>query len=67
MRKPILFVSMMLYVIPGLAQVPPDPGVKVGETIPGFQLPDQNGKQQSLASLAGPKGLMLVFYRSADW
>jgi peroxiredoxin len=28
---------------------------------------DQKGQSRSLASLTGPKGLMLVFYRSADW
>jgi hypothetical protein len=38
-----------------------------GDTIPGFSLPDQNGKVQTLASIAGPRGAMLVFYRSADW
>ena len=38
-----------------------------GETIPTFSLVDQNGKTQTLKSLAGPKGAMLVFYRSADW
>jgi cytochrome oxidase Cu insertion factor (SCO1/SenC/PrrC family) len=47
--------------------VPEDPGVKVGAKVPAFQLPDQNGKTQTLASLRGPKGLMLVFFRSADW
>ncbi|MBL8233884.1 MAG: redoxin domain-containing protein [Bryobacterales bacterium] len=47
--------------------LPADPGVKTGARIPRFQLKDQNGKTQSLESLRGPKGLMLVFYRSADW
>jgi hypothetical protein len=32
-----------------------------------FTLPDQHGRSRTLASLMGPKGLMLVFYRSADW
>jgi len=43
------------------------PGVKIGEAVPSFSLSDQNGKAQTLASLTGPKGLMLVFFRSADW
>ncbi|MCC6364633.1 MAG: hypothetical protein IT165_14025 [Bryobacterales bacterium] len=47
--------------------LPTDPGVKVGETMPAFSLPDQNGKTQTLESLRGPRGLMLVFFRSADW
>jgi cytochrome oxidase Cu insertion factor (SCO1/SenC/PrrC family) len=63
--------AILLLIGMGSAQTSADhakgPGVKIGETIPAFSLPDQNGKQQSLASLRGPKGLMLVFFRSADW
>ncbi|MFN7935660.1 MAG: hypothetical protein U0R19_20180 [Bryobacteraceae bacterium] len=51
-----------------LAQQPAfDPGPKPGEEFPAFSLPDQNGKAQTLESLRGPKGLMVVFHRSADW
>jgi len=42
-------------------------GPMVGEKVPDFTLPDQNGKQWSLHDLMGPKGLLLVFTRSADW
>jgi hypothetical protein len=42
-------------------------GPKVGETAPEFELPDQHGARRTLSSLSGPKGTMLVFYRSADW
>jgi hypothetical protein len=42
-------------------------GPDVGKRIPGFEAQDQNGKPQTLASISGPKGAMLVFYRSADW
>ena len=42
-------------------------GPQVGATVPAFSGTDQFGKPQSLASLSGPKGLMLVFSRSADW
>jgi peroxiredoxin len=35
--------------------------------VPEFTLLDQKGQSRTLASLMGPKGLMLVFYRSADW
>ena len=38
-----------------------------GERVPDFSLRDQNGQTRTLASVMGPKGLMLVFYRSADW
>ena len=42
-------------------------GPQVGERIPDFSLSDQNGKPWNLQSIMGPKGAMLVFYRSADW
>lgn len=42
-------------------------GPMVGDTIPAFSAPDQNGKMQNLASVAGPKGAVLLFFRSADW
>ena len=42
-------------------------GPKVGEVVPDFELRDQNGTPRRLSSLMGPRGAMLVFYRSADW
>jgi hypothetical protein len=42
-------------------------GPKAGEKVPDFTLPDHTGKQWSLHNLMGPKGLLLVFVRSADW
>jgi hypothetical protein len=42
-------------------------GPQVGERIPDFDLKDQNGKSWTLQSILGPKGAMLVFFRSADW
>jgi peroxiredoxin len=42
-------------------------GPQVGARVPEFTLLDQKGQSRTLASLMGPKGLMLVFYRSADW
>jgi hypothetical protein len=48
----------------------PDPqtlGPKVGERVPDFSLPDQHGAGRSLRSTFGPKGAVLVFFRSADW
>ena len=42
-------------------------GPQVGERVPDFGLSDQNGKTQTLESIMGPKGAMLVFIRSADW
>ena len=42
-------------------------GPQVGERVPGFSLPDQNGRIQTLQSIMGPNGAMLLFHRSADW
>jgi peroxiredoxin len=42
-------------------------GPNPGEKVPGFTLPDQSGQPRSLSSLQGPKGLVLLFFRSADW
>lgn len=42
-------------------------GPEVGSTVPTLEAPDQNGQPQSLKSILGPNGAMLVFYRSADW
>ena len=42
-------------------------GPKVGEALPEFSLRDQGGHIESLKSLLGPKGAVIVFFRSADW
>ena len=42
-------------------------GPQVGQRAIDFSLPDQNGHIHTLKSIAGPKGTMLVFFRSADW
>ncbi len=42
-------------------------GPQVGQTVPDFSLADQNGKVFTRASIMGPKGALLLFYRSADW
>jgi hypothetical protein len=42
-------------------------GPEIGAKMPDFQAVDQDGKSHTLASLFGPKGAVLVVYRSADW
>jgi len=42
-------------------------GPKIGERVPDFSLPDQHGTTRTLQSTFGPKGAVLVFFRSADW
>ena len=42
-------------------------GPRVGTTVPPFSGSDQFGRTQTLETAMGPKGVMLVFFRSADW
>ena len=42
-------------------------GPQVGAVVPAFSGTDQFGRSQTLSSVYGPKGAMLVFFRSADW
>lgn len=55
----------------GPGSPPPVPveqrGPAIGEPIPQIDAVDQFGRRHTLATLAGPKGLVLLFVRSADW
>jgi hypothetical protein len=42
-------------------------GPQVGAVVPAFSGTDQFGRPHTPASVMGPKGAMLVFFRSADW
>ena len=42
-------------------------GPVVGERIPDFSAQDQASREQTLKSIMGRKGVMIVFFRSADW
>jgi hypothetical protein len=54
-----------------VAQTPPVDtsriGPQVGTAVPSVSGVDQFGRPQSLGSIYGPKGAMIVFFRSADW
>lgn len=74
MRIASLFIgSALAAAVTGLAgQAPPavdtsNIGPQVGAVVPAFSGTDQFGKPHTLASVMGPKGAMLVFFRSADW
>ncbi len=43
------------------------PGVPAGNAAPPFRARDQFAKERTLSSLMGPNGLVLLFFRSADW
>ena len=42
-------------------------GLRAGQKAPEFSARDQFGKTQTLETLRGLKGTVLLFYRSADW
>jgi hypothetical protein len=42
-------------------------GPNAGQPVPAFSAQDQDGRTQTLQSVMGPKGAILVFFRSADW
>lgn len=42
-------------------------GPAAGSIAAGFSLFDQSGRRHTLESLMEPRGLVLVFFRSADW
>jgi hypothetical protein len=42
-------------------------GLSVGQKAPAFSARDQLGHAQTLDTLKGPSGTVLLFFRSADW
>ncbi len=72
LRSAIVVVTAALSVAALAGQAPPPVdtskiGPQVGTAVPAFSGTDQFGKPRTLASVMGPKGAMLVFFRSADW
>jgi cytochrome oxidase Cu insertion factor (SCO1/SenC/PrrC family) len=67
----LLLASLTLLAAQATAPSPqPDPmtlGPAVGQTLPAFEVKDSKGVPRTFASLSGPEGLVLVFFRSADW
>jgi len=43
------------------------PGLAIGARVPAFRAMDQFGHERDFASLRAPHGLVLLFFRSADW
>jgi hypothetical protein len=68
MRIAALLLVVLLSMA-GAAQTPDVSkiGLPVGAAVPPIQGIDQFGRPQTLASISGPNGAMLVFFRSADW
>jgi len=67
--KSLMLVFLIAFEL-GLTQVVEKPfevGLRIGEKIPPFRLVSQRGQEFDFKSLKGPKGLALLFVRSADW
>jgi cytochrome oxidase Cu insertion factor (SCO1/SenC/PrrC family) len=45
----------------------PSVGLEIGQLAPTFALPDQFGHQHTNETFKGPKGTVILFFRSADW
>ena len=66
----VVLVTLLAVAAPCAAQTSIDVqrlGPQVGDRVAPFSLQDQTGQTQTLASIMGPNGAMLVFSRSVDW
>ncbi len=72
-RYGTLLAATLLFSVPVMSQSSRAPidvnalGPQVGESVPDFSLRDQNGEAQTLESIMGPRGALILFHRSADW
>jgi hypothetical protein len=68
----VIVLAVVLWSAAGSAQQPAGVdtskiGPQVGAVVPPLAGTDQFGTPRTLPSVYGPKGAMLVFFRSADW
>jgi hypothetical protein len=68
----IVLMMTLIFCMAGAAKVnseTPDlpTGPAIGEQIPEFRLPDQDGITRNITDLLGADGAVLNFYRSALW
>lgn len=59
---PLVFLAALL-----AGSATTEPGPALAQRLPAFEAQDQDARPRSFDSLAGPQGLLLVFFRSADW
>jgi hypothetical protein len=64
MKKPV--AALFLWVM-ALCRQNIKIGPYAGQPVPALSAQDRDGRTQTLQSVMGPKGAMLVFFRSADW
>ena len=63
----LVFLTIVLHASPQATSQSKEAGPAAGQRIPPFKARDQFGREQTLSSLSGPNGLILLFVRSADW
>lgn len=66
----MLLAPLLAAALQAAAPERPDPmtlGPAIGQALPSFEAKDALGAPRSFDSLKGPNGLVLVFFRSADW
>jgi hypothetical protein len=66
-KRPLIEVATWTLLIAALRGQIIKTGPDMGQRVPAFSAQDQGGRNQTLKSIMGPKGAMLVFFRSADW
>jgi peroxiredoxin Q/BCP len=68
-RRLTAVLTLALFLVPMTARAQEnfDPGLKVGDSIPQFELRDQDGALQNFGSLKGTHGLAMLFFRLAAW
>ncbi len=59
------FCAALVLVFAGQPEIKTGP--QPGTPVPHFVATDENGMSRTSESLLGPKGALLVFFRSADW
>jgi hypothetical protein len=60
-------LSLFSAAAPGPTDDPSTLGPAIGQPLPPFEAKDQHGRPRDFAALKGPNGLVLLFFRSADW
>ena len=59
---------MLVFASPWLADAQkPTAGPERGDVVPEFEAVDQSGQSREFNDLTGENGLLLLFFRSADW
>ena len=53
--------------VPTNQALAPSVGLEIGQQAPTFALPDQFGHEHTNDTPKGPKGTVILFFRSADW